>query len=259
MLGSVATAVADGSLTYDDYFWWVVTGRQGQVIGAAMRTAPHGMVLSPMPIDAVRELADVISVQDDQLPSVSGPTFVVDAFIDQYKNTHSAGSLRLTEIEGQHLLYALNELSIPSVKGAMTIASPDDYILLLKWYREFGADTGVFMPNPEGSIQAGLGRNSYRFWVMDGEKVSLAGHSALVDTPDGSIARIGPVYTPPLHRRNGYAGMLTAMLSQELLQLGAKVMLYTDALNPTSNSIYQKIGFELIDENALFKFSEENA
>lgn len=259
MLGSVATAVADGSLSYDDYFWWVITNSQGQVVGAAMRTAPHGMVLSPMSTDAVHELAKAVSVQDDQLPSVSGPTIVVDTFIDQYKNTHSAGSLRLVEIEGQHLLYALNELSIPSVKGAMTIASPDDYDLLLKWYREFGADTGVFMPNLEGSIQAGLGRNSYRFWVIDDEKVSLAGHAALVDTPDGSIARIGPVYTPPQHRRNGYAGALTAMLSQELLNLGAKVMLYTDALNPTSNGIYQKIGFELIDENALFKFSVENA
>lgn len=259
ILGSVATAVADGSLTYDDYFWWVITNSQGQVIGAAMRTAPHGMVLSPMPPDAVRELANAISVQDDQLPSVSGPAFVVNAFIDQYKSTHSEGSLRIAQIEEQHLLYALNELSIPSVKGAMTIASPDDYDLLLKWYREFGADTGVFMPNPEGSIQAGLGRNSYRFWTVDGEKVSFAGHAALVDTPDGSIVRIGPVYTPPQHRRNGYAGMLTAMLSQELLNLGAKVMLYTDALNPTSNSIYQKIGYELIDKNALFKFSVENA
>lgn len=259
ILGSVATAVADGSLTYDGYLWWVVTERQGRVIGAAMRTAPHGMVLSPMPTDAVRELANAVSVQDDQLPSVSGPTSVVDVFIDQYKGTHSVGSLRLAEIEERHLLYALNELSIPSVKGAMTIASPDDYDLLLKWYREFGADTGVFMPNPEGSIQAGLSRNSYRFWTVNGEKVSLAGHAALVDMPDGSIARIGPVYTPSQHRRNGYAGMLTAMLSQELLQLGAKVMLYTDALNPTSNSIYQKIGFELIDENALFKFSVESA
>lgn len=259
ILGSVATAIADGSITYDDYLWWVITDNQGQVIGAAMRTAPHGMVLSSMPTDAVIDLAKAVSVQDDELPGVSGPTVVVDAFIDEYKKTHSAGSLRVAEIEEQHLLYALNELSIPSVKGVMTIASPDDYDLLLKWYMEFGKDTGRLIPNPAGSIGAGLGRNSYHFWVVDGEKVSLAGHAALVDTPDGSIARIGPVYTPPQHRRNGYAGMLTAMLSQELLQLDAKVMLYTDALNPTSNSIYQKIGFELIDKNALFKFSAENA
>lgn len=259
ILGSVATAVADGNLTYDAYLWWIATDSQGHVVGAAMRTAPHGMVLSPMPTEAISELARAVSIQDDLLPSVSGPTQVVETFLDQYEMTRSAGSQRNSEIEEEHLLYALNQLSVPSVEGAMTVASPDDYDLILKWYLEFGEDTGVFMPNPAGSIHAGLGRNSFRFWVVDGEKVSLAGRAPLVDTPDGSIARIGPVYTPPQHRRNGYAGMLTAMLSQELLNRGTKVMLYTDALNPTSNSIYQKIGFEMIDKNALFKFSVENA
>lgn len=209
ILGSVATAVASGSLTYDDYLWWVVTDSQGQVIGAAMRTAPHGMVLSPMSMDAVFELANVVSIHDDGLPSVSGPTLVVEAFIDQYKSTQSMGSLRNSEIEEQHLLYALNELSIPSVEGGMAIASTDDYDLLLKWYMGFEEDTGHLIPNPEGSIRAGLGRNSYRFWVIGGEKVSLAGHAP--------------------------------------------------TLNPTSNGIYQKIGFEKIDEDVLFAFSVENA
>jgi len=258
ILGSVATAVANGSITYDAYLWWVVTDIQGQVIGAAMRTAPHGMILSPMSLDAASELARAVSLQDDQLPTVSGPTVVVEAFIDQYRNTNSEGSLRRSNVKERHLLYALKELLMPTVEGAVKIATPDDFDLILKWYLAFGEDTEVFMPDPAGSINAGLQRNSYRFWVVDGEEVSLAGHAALVKTPDGSIGRIGPVYTPPIHRRRGYAGAITAMLSQELLSTGAKVMLYTDALNPTSNSIYQKIGFEMIDQNVLFEFSVED-
>lgn len=254
ILGSVATAVADGSLTYDACLWWVLIDNQSEVIGAAMRTAPHGMVLSPMPVNAISELARAVSLQDDELPSVSGPTAVVEKFIDEYRKTQSRGSTRRAEKEEQHLLYALSQLSIPSVNGVMTTASLNDYKLLLNWYLEFGQDTGVFMPNPEGSIKAGLGRNSYRFWMVEGEKVCLAGHSPLVDTSAGTIARIGPVYTPPEHRRNGYAGALTANLSQELVSQGAKVMLYTDALNPTSNSIYRRIGYQMIDNNALYKF-----
>ncbi len=258
ILGSVATAVADGSVTYDAYLWWVLTDNQGQTIGAAMRTAPHGMVLSPMPMNAISELARAISRQDDGLPSVSGPTAVVERFIEEYRGTHSQGSTRKAEMEEQHLLYALNELSVPSVNGVMTAASPQDYEIIFSWYLGFGKDTGVFMPNPPGSINAGLGRNSYRFWSVEGEKVCLAGHAALVDTPGGAIARIGPVYTPPEHRRNGYAGALTAKLSQELVEQGAKVMLYTDAANPTSNSIYQRIGYEPIDRNAMYTFLVEN-
>lgn len=258
ILGSVATAVADGSLTYDDYLWWVASDDQGRVIGAAMRTAPHGMVLSPMPIEAIAELARAVSLHDDELPGVSGPTSVVENFIEQYRRTSSQGSLRKSVVEEEHLLYALKELIIPSVKGEMTIAVPEDFDLILRWYQNFGQDTGVFMPNPQGSIHAGMGRGSYRFWIVGGEKVSMAGHAPLVETPTGSIVRIGPVYTPPTHRRNGYAGALTAALSKELSTKGAKVMLYTDAKNPTSNSIYQKIGFEMIDENALFTFTVEN-
>jgi len=143
---------------------------------------------------------------------------------------------------------------VPSIEGKMSVASSYDYELILEWYLEFGKDTGVFMPNPQGSIKAGLGRNSYRFWMVGGEKVCLAGHAPLVNAPGGSVARIGPVYTPPERRRNGYAGALTAMLSQEFVDAGVKVMLYTDAANPTSNSIYQKIGYELIDKNAMYKF-----
>lgn len=258
ILGSVATSVADGSLTYDQYLWWVATDDQGRVIGAAMRTAPHGMVLSPMPEPAISELANAVSIHDDVLPSVSGPTSVVEKFIEHYKSTGSEGSRRNAEVEEELLLYALGELVAPSASGEMISAEEADFSLILQWYVNFGQDTGVFMPNPEGSIRAGLGRGSYRFWVVDGEKVSMAGHAPLVDTPNGSIARIGPVYTPPDQRRHGYAGALTAALSKDLLDVGARVMLYTDAMNPTSNSIYQKIGYEQIDQNAMISFSVAN-
>jgi predicted GNAT family acetyltransferase len=250
ILGGVATAVADGSLTYDAHLWWVLLNDQDQNVGAAMRTAPHGMVLSPMPLNAICDLACAVSRQDDELPSVSGPTAVVEKFIEEYQRTLSKGSTRKATLEEQLLLYALENLSIPPVNGVMTIASASDYELLLKWYIEFGKDTGVFMPNPQGSIRAGLSRNSYRFWSIDDEKVCLAGYAPLVSTSTGTIARIGPVYTPPERRRNGYGGALTAALTQELLSQGAKVMLYTDALNPTSNSIYQKIGYKFSADSA---------
>lgn len=254
ILGSVATAVATGNQAYESYFWWVLTDETGNVTGAAMRTAPHGMVLSPMSLDTIGELATAVSIHDDLLPSVSGPTNLVEAFLEKYTMTQSPGSQRPSEVKERHLLYGLAELSIPAAEGAMTVATADDHNLILEWYIEFGEETGVFMPNPEASVQSGLDRDSVRFWIVDGEKVSLAGHASIVEMPNGSIGRIGPVYTPTQYRRHGYAGALTARLSQELLNKGSKVMLYTDADNPTSNGIYQKIGFELIDENVKVDF-----
>lgn len=257
ILGSVATAVSNGNLSYDAYFWWVISNNARKVVGAAMRTAPHGMVLSPMPLSAVQELARSVTSHDDGFPGVSGPTLVVDAFVDAYKRSSSRGSLRQSEIEGRHLLYALERLTIPEVAGTMKVAGLADFDFVLQWYLEFAAEAEVLMPNPEGSVRAGLARNALRFWEVGDEIVSLAGHAPLVETPEGTVGRIGPVYTPPKKRRRGYAGALTAALSEELLKRGARIMLYTDAGNPTSNSIYQRIGFELIDENQEVKFHRE--
>jgi hypothetical protein len=47
-------------------------------------------------------------------------------------------------------------------------------------------------------------------WEQNGP-VSLAGFTG--PTPNG--IRIGPVYTPPAHRRRGYASALVAALSQQ--------------------------------------------
>jgi uncharacterized protein len=67
-----------------------------------------------------------------------------------------------------------------------------------------------------------------------------------------------PVYTPPALCRRGYASACVAALSARLLTEGRRLcFLYTDLANPTSNAIYQKIGYrpvydiDDIDEYAL--------
>jgi predicted GNAT family acetyltransferase len=90
---------------------------------------------------------------------------------------------------------------------------------------------------------------------VDGEIVSLSGHSG--PTPNG--IRIGPVYTPPDLRGNGYATTLVARQSQWLLDNGHRYcFLYTDLANPRSNSIYQRIGYRQIAESAQYRFSQRS-
>ena len=254
LLGSVASSVAEGSRTYEKYFWWVIANESGEVVGAAMRTAPHGMVLSPMPIGGARELALAVTLHDIELPEVAGPSRVVKEFIKAYQSSGTSQSKRLVEDAGHELLYALENLSVPAVPGSMENARREEFERIYSWVTSFADEVGILMPNPTESIEAGFNRSSWRLWRVDDEIVSLAGYAPLVETPNGIVGRIGPVYTPPVHRRHGYAGVLTAELSQELINQGARVMLYTDAKNPTSNGIYQRIGFELIDENKRFRF-----
>ncbi len=259
LMGSVATSIATGNATYLEYFWWVVQDDSGEVTGIAMRTAPHGLVLSPMPEEAAAAVARDVSIIDDTLPDVAGPTEVVAAFLDEYKRANSEGSLRATRLEGRQLLYALGDLVSVNVSGSMIRAVPDDFDFVLNWYEEFDREAKLHMPNLSSSVRSILERDSLRFWLVDGERVSMAGFSSLVETPSGTVGRIGPVYTPAQHRRKGYAGGLTAALSQELLDLGAKAMLYADASNSTSNGVYQRIGFEQIDQNEKVEFLANNA
>jgi predicted GNAT family acetyltransferase len=73
-------------------------------------------------------------------------------------------------------------------------------------------------------------------------------------TPNG--ARIGPIYTPPELRRRGYASALTADLTQMLLYRGSRFcFLFTDLANPTSNSIYQQIGYRPVADVDQWSFS----
>ena len=70
--------------------------------------------------------------------------------------------------------------------------------------------------------------------------------------------RVGPVYTPPAERRRGYAGALVAALSQQLLDTGREFcFLFTDQANPTSNHIYQQIGYAPVCDVAQYRLASE--
>jgi uncharacterized protein len=63
------------------------------------------------------------------------------------------------------------------------------------------------------------------------------------------------VYTPPEHRRKGYASACVATLSQTLLNQGYKYcFLFTDLANPTSNHIYEAIGYQSVGDLSDYSF-----
>ena len=89
------------------------------------------------------------------------------------------------------------------------------------------------------------------FWMVDGQAVCMVGTTG--PTPRG--IRIGPVYTPAEQRRKGYGSACTAAVSQAMLDEGkAACFLYTDLGNPTSNKIYQEIGYTPVCDADIIRF-----
>ncbi len=246
VLGSVAVTVASGQRTYrETWFWLVLEGRD--VIGAALRTAPFALHLGPMSDDAAAALARVVAEHDDGFPSLTGTSGAVKAFLESYRRHGSPGSARRDHPGRREHLYALDELRAPAVAGSWRLATIDDHALARRWFLAFlefidGPLTGAARYDDD-ALRVRLRAGALSLWSVDGEAVSMAGHAAPVHTPAGQVVRIGPVFTPEVHRGHGYASAVTAALSSHLLDQGATVMLHADADNPTSNAIYQRLGF----------------
>ena len=147
---------------------------------------------------------------------------------------------------------------VADVPGSMRRATGADFDLLKRWQVEFAIEAVGSAPEQvdHGRIETTI-REALKFEMLgrflweDNGPVSLAGFTG--PTPNG--VRIGPVYTPPEHRRHGYASALVAALSQQLLNEGRQFcFLYTDLANPTSNSIYMNIGYQPVCDVNLYSF-----
>ena len=127
--------------------------------------------------------------------------------------------------------------------------------LLVAWVGAFAAEAmpeGAPDRGAERTVDARLraGASSFTIWE-DGDPVSLAGWGG--PTPNG--VRIGPVYTPPEHRRRGIRKRGDGRGYGRAAGCGPKFcFLYTDLANPTSNKIYMDIGYEPVCDAVDYAF-----
>lgn len=238
VLGSVATGVVQGR-EYERCLWWVVEDDEGRPVGAALRTVPYKLLLGPMPPEAADALADDVTALGEVPPGMVGPTPVATRVAER------AGWS--TSVATQERILVLDTLVPPvGVAGSVRTTTIDDLELGAAWTEQFAIDAGTFLPDPRESFRGRLAAN--RFWVVDGEPVSFASHAPLVESGGVTVARVGPVYTPAEHRRRGYGAAVTAAVTAELLEVADVVMLFTDAANPTSNGVYERLGYRVVGE-----------
>ena len=97
-------------------------------------------------------------------------------------------------------------------------------------------------------IDSRLAYGGLLVWEAEGELVSMAARTPVV----GGMSRVAPVYTPPAQRGNGYGGAVTVATSQAARAAGAReVVLFTDLANPTSNALYQRLGFRPVSDRLV--------
>jgi predicted GNAT family acetyltransferase len=254
MLGLALTAQRSPERFEIQPFFGVVL-EQNRVQIASLMTPPHNLVVfSASRSDAAPAfglLANQLCREGWPVPGVIGPSQAALEF---------AGVWQVLTGEASHLnirerLYELRRVvSPPPTPGHMRPASSNDLELMARWMFEFNQealpDEPLTLDEARKHVSNRIGEGTYYLWE-DGQPVALTGHGR--HTPHG--CSIGPVYTPIEFRRRGYATALTAVLSQLLLDSGKQfITLFTNLANPTSNSIYMKIGYRPVCDFDLYRF-----
>jgi GNAT superfamily N-acetyltransferase len=228
LLTVVEALKTSGATSYGDApptFGWY---DDGGVQAAFLRTPPMPAIVS----DA---------------PGLNGPTDTARVFAEAW---HGATS-RPATVAANRRLFRLAELIPPqlSPEGRARLGSEADRDLLIEWFEAFSIDVGEPSVDPARAVDRRLANGELLFWEIDDVPVSLAGSTA----PIAGVTRVAPVYTPAALRGRGYAGAVTTAISRRGLDAGHEVVLYTDMANPTSNALYQRLGYRPIGEWATLE------
>lgn len=209
----------------------------GEVQGCVFRTPPYKLGLTRFPLEAMPAVVAEVARTYESLPAVLGPPDEARRFVDLWCARHG----RQPREGMQQRIFQLDKAIPPqrSVPGQLRLASMTDLDRLVDWMLAFSADAGTELHDVRALTEERIEADTLFVWE-DGEPVCMAGYSG--QTPHG--VRIGFVYTPPALRRRGYATACVASLSERTLRSGRRFcFLYTDLGNPSSNRIYQRIGY----------------
>lgn len=256
LLLSLVKRVTENPTYYEKTPLMSVVSDQNQVVLVAfMTTPPRDLILActkEYPSEALDVLANDLWQQGWTLHGVNAEKKLSAAFAHLWAHRGAFKS----EIGMRHRIYRLDRVVSPTtISGFLRPATEQDKLVLLEWTNEFMREA-MGEENPEHAeklvdfqIQTG------NLFVWDDDQiVSMAAKTR--ETIHGAV--IGMVYTPIAYRGKGYASNLVAGLSDRFLKNGYSFCaLFTDLTNPTSNSIYQKIGYYPVADNDQYVFSKE--
>lgn len=228
--------------------------RDNTIVGQAIRT--HGdkpVAISRMDESSQTELASTLADLNLDLSGIVGPKESCSILADIW--------CKLKNIEstiGMHQgIYELINVIKPDLDGGEMLVATEEHRSIVSSYT-LGFINDCFPDEKEPVERANemaerhIKNGTIYLWKnSNGEIVSMASKNR----ESKNAATVSLVYTPKELRGKGYASCIVAQLSEKLLADGkSKCNLFTDLKNPTSNSIYQKIGYRFLGESMHFNF-----
>jgi len=227
--------------------------RAGEVHATFFRLPPRALGLSPLTPEQADSLAARLAALGHSPSRVSADHGTATAFAEAWqRHTGATSKLHDTQVR----LYGLGTLTPPDPlpAGRGRVLGEQDLDEAIFWCGEFsravGEDVTINAVTWAGTRYAD---KRYTLWeTPDGTPVSIAGMNPLI----GGQIQVDIVYTPAHLRGHGYAAAVSAEVSRAALAAGAKdVVLFADVANPTSNALYQRLGYRALTDWAAYDFS----
>ena len=229
--------------------YWIAS-EDDDVVGVVLQSpTDFPATVTPMLAPAIGAVVAAMADAAVDLPGVGGDAATAARFAGQWTEHRRSGAV---PFNGQRI-YEVDHVVPPSdVPGRARLARPsdrEDVVLGLRAvHDELDEPAG---DDAEVAVDRRLPAGHFWIWDVDGDVVSMAARTDAV----AGVTRIQAVYTPPGRRTRGYAAGCVAALSARVLDEGHRCILYTDLANPTSNSVYRRIGYRSVAEVLRFRFT----
>jgi RimJ/RimL family protein N-acetyltransferase len=230
--------------------WWRPAAGPDLIGGAFLATPAYPVVLTDMSRQAAAALAAELAAAGRLVPGVNAEQESAAAFAAAWRNRTGDSA----QVHRRMRLFRLGDLIPPDPRpeGSARIAAPRDRQLLIAWFDAFAREVGeLAVIDQAAAVDERLSYGGITLWEVDGTPVAVAGLTRAV----AGMVRVGPVYTPPDRRGRGYGGAATVAVSQATRDAGAgEVVLYTDLANPTSNALYQRLGYCPVEDRIVLSY-----
>ncbi len=224
------------------------------VSGVAIMTPPKRLILSRVHTDVRATVAQLVAHlrhTQTRVPGVTAPAVEAETFSTGWVASMRGGvsARKTTQLR---IFEARAVTDIPLASGRLRSAEMADRFLMAKWLADFSAELGEPLDLQAARNHAERAIDAAELYVWEND-VPVCIAAEVRPTKNGTT--ISNVYTPPEHRNKGYATACVWTLTKQMLaDRYTFCNLYTDLSNPTSNSIYLKIGYVPVGDALSFDF-----